>query len=146
MTDLDRLAAPPETLDDDPAVTDLMTERIVAVVAEADLAVALHLMAERGVRHLPVFDGARCVGLVLETDVARLLAAGHREPGVPPLRVADVCRKAPTLSPTARRSAAAASMHAGGIDAVLISDGERLLGILTATDLIRSLATEGGDR
>jgi CBS domain-containing protein len=37
-------------------------------------------------------------------------------------------------------------MHAGGIDAVLISDGERLLGILTATDLIRSLATEGGDR
>jgi CBS domain-containing protein len=141
-----RLAAPPETLDDDPPVTELMTHRIVAIVPEADLSVALRLMAARGVRHLPVLDGTRCVGLVLETDVARVLAGGHPEPGVPPLRVADVCRSTPAVEPTASRSAAARRMHAEGIDAVLVTDGERLVGIVTATDLIRSLATDGGTR
>ncbi|MHA6783106.1 CBS domain-containing protein [Pseudonocardia saturnea] len=141
-----RLDAPPETLDDDPPVTELMTHRIVAIVPEAELSVALRLMAAHGVRHLPVLDGARCVGLVLETDVARLLAGGRPEPGVPPLRVADVCRQVHALEPTASRSDAARGMHAGGIDAVLVADGERLLGIVTATDLIRSLAADGGDR
>ncbi|MBW0133769.1 CBS domain-containing protein [Pseudonocardia abyssalis] len=141
-----RLDAPPEALDDDPPVTELMTHRIVAIVPEADLAVALRLMDAHGVRHLPVLDGERCVGLVLETDVARLLAGGRPEPGVPRLRVADVCRTAPALEPAARRSAAARSMHAGGIDAVLVTDGDRLLGIVTATDLIRSLAADGGNR
>lgn len=141
-----RLAAPPEALDDDPPVTGLMTQRIVAIVPEAELSVALRLMAARGVRHLPVLDGARCVGLVLDTDVARLLAVTRPEPGVPPLRVRDVCRQVPALEPTARRSDAARGMHAGGIDAVLVGDGERLLGIVTATDLIRSLAADGADR
>ena len=141
-----RVAAPPESLDDDPAVTGFMTHRIVAIVPEADLAVALRTMAERRVRHLPVLDDARCVGLVVETDVARLLAGERPEPGVPPMRVADVCRQVPAVEPTASRSAAARSMHTGGIDAVLVVDGERLLGIVTATDLIRSLAAEGGVR
>lgn len=123
-----------------------MTHQIVAIVPEADLSVALRIMAARGVRHLPVLVGARCVGLVLEADVARLLADAHPEPGVPPQRVEDLCRAVPALEPTASRSAAARSMHAGGIDAVLVTDGERLLGIVTATDLIRSLAAEGGVR
>lgn len=141
-----RLDAPPESLDDDPPVTGLMTHRVVAIVPEADLSVALRLMAERGVRHLPVLDGTRCIGLVLDSDVARLLAAGRPEPGVPPQRVRDLCRRVPVVGPGTRRSAAARSMHAGGIDAVLVTDGERLLGILTATDLIRSLAADGVDR
>lgn len=137
-----RLAAPPETLDDDPAVGEFMTRRIVAIVPEAELSVALQLMVAREVRHLPVFEGERCVGLVLDTDVTRLLAIEHRAPGMPPQRVRDVCRQVPAVEPGARRSTVARSMRAGGIDAVLVTDGERLLGIVTATDLIRSLAAE----
>lgn len=123
-----------------------MTHRIVAIVPEAELSVALRLMAARGVRHLPVLDGARCVGIVLDTDVARLLAGTRPEPGVPSPRVRDVCRQVPALEPTASRSDAARSMHERGIDAVLVGDGERLLGIVTATDLVRSLAAGTADR
>ena len=141
-----RLAAPPEVLDDDPPVTSVMTRRIVAIVPDAELGVALRLMAARRVRHLPVLDGTRCLGVVLEADVARLLTVGRPEPGVPPQRVGDVYRRVATLEPTATRSAAARSMHAAGIDAVLVGDDERLLGIVTATDLVRSLAADGVDR
>lgn len=135
-----RIAAPPETLDDDPPVTALMTHRIVAITPDADLAVALRLMSAHGVRHLPVIDGTHCLGVLLETDVARLLAGVRPEPGVPAPRVGALCRLAPALEPTARLSDAARRMHAEGVDAVLVTDGERLLGIVTATDLIRSLA------
>ena len=32
-------------------------------------------------------------------------------------------------------------MHAAGVDACLVVDGERVLGIITATDVLGSLAT-----
>ncbi|WP_300007552.1 CBS domain-containing protein [Pseudonocardia sp.] len=141
-----RLAAPPEAVDDDPPLTAVMTRRIVAIVPDAELAVALRLMAARRVRQLPVLDGTRCLGVVLETDVARLLAARRPEPGVPAQRVGELCRPVPALGPTARRSDAARRMHTEGTDVVLVTDGERLLGILTATDLIRSLAADATRR
>jgi FOG: CBS domain len=134
-----RLAARPETADD-PLVTQFMSTRLVAIVPDASLVIALRLMAVQGVRHLPVLDGSRCVGLVLETDVVRGIATGPDTPGRPPLLVGAQCRPVPTLRPHDRRSAAARRMYATGSDAVLVTDGDELLGIVTATDLIRSLA------
>jgi CBS domain-containing protein len=49
----------------------------------------------------------------------------------------------PALRLTDRRSAAAQQMHAAGTDAVLVTDGPRVLGIVTAVDLIRSLVPSG---
>src|SRR4051794_6690573 len=46
-------AAPPEVVDDDPTVANLMTTPIVAIVPGADLSVALHLLATHRIRHLP---------------------------------------------------------------------------------------------
>ena len=43
-------------------------------------------------------------------------------------------------APGERRSAAARRMHAAGVDACLVADGERVLGIVTATDVLTSLA------
>ena len=44
------------------------------------------------------------------------------------------------MSVDERRSAAARAVLAGDVDAVLVSDGGRLVGIVTTTDLARSLA------
>lgn len=134
------LAAPPETVDDDPLVSALMTDRIVAIVPEARLKVALRLMAAQRVRHLPVVDGDRCVGVLLDTDIAHLLARTPTMTRTPPLTVAEVCRRAPLLSPDDRRTTAATRMHELGIDAALVIDDGRLVGLVTATDIVRSLA------
>ncbi len=132
-----RQDAPPETLDDDPPVSTFMTRRLVGIVPEAALPVALRLMVAGGVRHLLVMDGERCLGLVLEQDVARVLT-GPRTPA--PALVGDLCRRTPRLHPADRRSAAAARMHEAGIDAAVVVGDGRLLGIVTATDVLRSLA------
>ncbi len=138
-----QLAAPPEALDDDPPVTALMSAPVVAITADALLPVALRVMAAEGVRHLPVVSGGRCVGLLLEGELARLLLGPATSPGVPPLPVAEVCRAVPLLAPGDRRSVAARRMHAAGIDAALVLDGDRVVGIVTAVDVLASLAGAG---
>ena len=130
----------PETFDDDPFVTGLMTAPVVAITADARLPVALRVMAAEHVRHLVVVDRGRCVGLLQEGEVARLLLGPATPREVPPLPVGAVCRAAPRLAPGERRSTAARRMHAAGVDACLVADGERVLGIVTATDVLTSVA------
>lgn len=135
------LAAPPETLDEDPPLRDLMTRRLVAITADSDVHVALRLMVAARVRHLPVMDGPGCLGVVFERDVLRGVLEELAQPDRPIL-VGELRRPAPSLRPTDHRSRAAARMATSGEDAVLVRDGERLIGIVTATDVIRSLVRE----
>jgi CBS domain-containing protein len=139
----ERLAAPPDSRDDDPLISTVMTSRIVGITPDAPVATALNLMASAGVRHLPVLDETGCGEVIREADVVRHLAAG---PGFPVDRTATpvglLTRPVASLPMSARRSDAARCMDADGIDVVLVTDGQGLVGIVTATDLVRSLATE----
>lgn len=138
-TDYPRLAAPPETLDDDPPLTELMTRRLVGITPDTSVAVALGLLAEAAVRHLPVLAGRRCIGLIFEHDLVRSLAEGKQGHAA-----AELCRTVPALRPTDRRSSAVRGMHTGGVDAVLVTEGHRLVGLVTATDVVRSLPQAPG--
>lgn len=131
------LAARPDSADDDPFVRTFMTHRLLGIVPGAPIRVALRLMADHGVHHLPVMDGPRCAAVVTETDLVR----GSVLPGA---TVADVCRPVPAVHPGDRRSATARTMAAAGADAVIVVDGDRVLGLVTATDLVRSLAADPG--
>jgi len=141
MTHPPRLAAPPEALDDDPPISQVMTTHLVAITPDCPLSTALHVLASTGVRHLPVVEGNRCSGMVLEADLIRYLAGGSMSSldhaTVP---VSTLSRSAAPVSVSARRSNAARRMQTENTDAVLVTDGDRLVGIVTATDLIRSLA------
>jgi CBS domain-containing protein len=135
-------AARPEAADDeDPFVEDLMTTPVVAIVPDAPLLVALRLLATHRVRHLPVMDGARCTGMIFDADVAHLLA--WLPTTVPSRCAADLCKFAPVVDARDRRSTAAARMRDADVDAALVVVGERLIGIVTSTDLIRSIADPG---
>lgn len=138
-----RLDAPPETRDTDPLVREIMTTGLVAITADSDLLIAARLLAARSVRHLPVMDGADCRGVLLEIDVIQALATANNPMVRPPLVAGALCRPVATVRPTQPRSAAARRMRDTGVDAVLVRAGESVVGILTATDLIRSLAADG---
>ena len=118
-----------------------MVRDVVAIAAEARVPTAMQLMASRGVRHLPVVERGRCVGMLVEADLIRHLA---RAPG--PLNAAvtvtvgELRRPSRELSPTARISEAAHQMSLDASDAVLVIEQGRVLGIVTATDLVRMLA------
>jgi CBS domain-containing protein len=136
-----RLAAPPEAIDDDPLVSSVMSREVVAIEAEARLPTALHVMATTGVRHLPVLDRDRCLGMLVETDLVRCLAQDARPFATgATASLRQLYRPAPELPPTARVSDAARHMSADVLDAVLVTEHGRILGIVTATDLVRLLA------
>ncbi|GAA0922310.1 hypothetical protein GCM10009559_05690 [Pseudonocardia zijingensis] len=127
-----------------------MTTRILGITADADLMSALRLMAERGVQHLPVFDGPRCCGLLFEIDIVEHLAVGEpaqRSTGP----IAHLVRPAAAVTTAARRSDVARAMQETRLDAVLVTEHGRLAGIVTTTDVIASLASpaaqhpSGGD-
>ncbi len=126
--------APPEILDDDPLVDEVMTDRIVAITPDAPLGTALRLMASGDVRHLPVMAGVHCAGIVVEADVVRALAVGGAR------TVGPLARPVRRVPITARRSVVAGAVLDGGVDAVLVEHRGRLVGIVTTTDLVRSLA------
>lgn len=136
-----RLAAPPDVLDDDPRVSSVMSRDVVAIDAEAWLSTALQVMATMGIRHLPVVDRGRCVGVLVEGDLVRCLAQDARPFGAGVMAtVRHLCRPAPEMPPIARVSDAARQMSADVSDVVLVTEHGRVLGIVTATDLVRLLA------
>ena len=136
-----RLAAPPEALDEDPPLSTVMSRDVVAIDAEARLPTALQVMATTGVRHLPVFDRGRVLGMLVETDLIRCLAAEGRPFATSvTITLRQLYRPAPELPSTARVSDAARLMSADVSDAVLVTEHGRVLGIVTATDLVRLLA------
>jgi CBS domain-containing protein len=70
VTERDLTAAIAEGID--PAITrvvEYMTEEPVTVAPDDDLEVAARRMAELGVRHLPVVDGGRLVGVLSIRDL-----------------------------------------------------------------------------
>jgi CBS domain-containing protein len=127
----------------DPRISTLMTGRVVAVLPGTRLIDALRVMDSAGVRHLPVIEGNRCVGLLAEIDMLRqLVMQGLLRPRCTMrLTVGEVCRRpAPVVPIWSTRAIAAQVMLATGSDAVVVLDNERLLGIVTAYDLAASLA------
>ena len=141
LTSKPQLAAPPETLDEDPPLSAVMSREVVAIDAEARVPTALQVMATTGVRHLPVVDRGRFLGVLVEGDLIRHLACEARPFGAGiTATMRQLYRPAAELPPTARVSDAARHMSADVSDAVLVTDHGRVLGIVTATDLVRLLA------
>jgi CBS domain-containing protein len=130
----------------DPVITTLMTSRVVAVSPGMALIEALRVMDSAGVRHLPVVEGTRCVGLLTEVDVLRQLVthALVQPESTARLTTAEVCRRpAPVVPVWATRATAAHVMLALGIDAVIVLKDDHIHGIVTTSDLAASLVEHG---
>ena len=116
----------------------VMTPAVLGIVPAASLEVALRMMVEAGVRHLPVVDRGRCVGLLHESDILwRLWSTG----GATSSRAAAVARSpVVAVATTDDLRTIARRMADAETDAALVVEEGRIVGIVTATDLVRRLA------
>jgi acetoin utilization protein AcuB len=101
------------------------------------IATARDVMARHSIRHLPVMDGGRLVGVVTDRDIKLILDPGL---GAPPegKTVGDVCVSrvyvVDLMEPLDRVLLHMAEYHIGS--ALVMKDG-RLVGIFTVTDACR---------
>ena len=122
----------------DTPVEAIMSAPLITAPADLDLLSARQLVEEKGIRHLVITDGAgRLTGIVSDTDFRlHLGSAAFRH-----LRTLEgiMDRKIPHLAPDARLDEAIARMLEDGADYLIVSEGDRPLGILTERDVPRLL-------
>ncbi|MEO7838113.1 MAG: CBS domain-containing protein [Anaerolineales bacterium] len=55
----------------DTSISDVMTSKVISINADEPLEECMALMLEKSIRHLPVFDGNKLLGLVSVRDVLK---------------------------------------------------------------------------
>jgi len=116
-----------------PTAKDLMTPLPVAVDAGAPVSKAVELLASLDIRHVPVVDASGAVvGMISDRDVAGEVDA--KAPVTSVMSAPAICASA-----EADVKAIAKLMVDHKIGAVAITSGERLVGIVSYVDVLRSL-------
>lgn len=123
-------------------VKDSMTRGVVVLSPETTAGEALALCRERRIRHLPVLEAGRLVGIVSDRDL-RSAAPGLGDPArasaLEKIRVSEVMtRDVVTTRPDDPIEEAANRMREKRIGCLPVED-ERLVGILTSSDVMEAL-------
>jgi len=118
-------------------VSDLMSRDVKTITPEASMQEAAVVMGQRHIGSLIVVVGGEPTGIVTERDLlSKVIAAGLKAEEV---RVRDVMSSPlMTVSPTATVKEAAQTMLAKK-GRLAVFDNSRLVGVITASDLIRSM-------
>jgi len=126
-------------------IADVMQPNVVTVTPETSVPEAMRMMRERRIRHLPVVEDGRLVGIISDRDVklaspspATSLESHELLYLLDRLQVREVMRSMViTLPPNATVVEAARIMIDEKIGAVAVTESGRLVGILTETDVLR---------
>jgi acetoin utilization protein AcuB len=108
-----------------------MSASLVTIGPDDNLETARHRMAVASIRHLPVVGAGRLVGILSDID----LPAHSGRLADTPVHVA-MTPDPITIAADAMIDAAARLMLARRVRALPVVDGERLVGILSATDIL----------
>lgn len=121
-----------------------MTSEVVTASSGTTLADALALMQERRIRHLPVVEDGRVTGIVSDRDVRGAAPPAGSMPDEERLRflrehrLGEIMRKEViSVDPTTPVEEAARLMATRKIGCLPVLDSDRLVGMLTASDLLR---------
>jgi acetoin utilization protein AcuB len=116
-----------------------MTPLPHTIGVEQSLDEAHHVMRAHRIRHLPVLEGGKLVGVVSQRDFALIESL----PGVNPKEVpvedamtADVY----VVSPRDRLAKVARTMADRRLGSAVVMDGEKVVGVFTVTDACAALA------
>ena len=117
-----------------------VTRDLVALDAAAPCSEAARLMARENIGAIAVRDGDEVVGLVTERDLVTRVLAGGADAELPIRRAmrSDV----PSVRPTATEAECTALMRDHGTRHLLVTDGERTVGIISMRDVIRLMLAE----
>lgn len=121
-------------------VQKMMTTSMKAVDSTTRLSEAFKIMHDNHIRHLPVLEGDKLVGIVSDRD---LLSHASKESGtlVFPRKAIEtvMSRELITCSPTTSFEDALKMVLERGVSSLPVVDGGSLVGIVTSKDLLNHL-------
>ena len=125
-----------------------MTPHVITTGHQAAASEALYKMESHAIKRLPVLDPhQRVVGILHRDDLFRTLFINKDDPPVSQLMAESVV----TIAPDAPLEEAAMRMEEHHISGLPVVEGERLVGIITESDLFKAFVRvmgllEGGQR
>ncbi|MBI3404821.1 MAG: CBS domain-containing protein [Acidobacteria bacterium] len=129
-------------------VREYMTSPAASIGRDARLLDAALTMRRSGFRHLPIVDGERLVGIITDRDIQRFapsLLGNVSQEEYNAIFEETPLEKVMTKNPisvsadTTPMGEAAAILHDKKLGCVPVVDGEKLIGIITVTDMLRLL-------
>lgn len=115
-----------------------MTASVHTIGMESTLPQARDLMQQHGIRHLPVVDGSKLVGLLSDRDLARL--EGFPMVDFNLVSVPDAMSDEPyVVSPDAIARDVFRTMHEKRYGSALVAEDGKVIGVFTTTDALRVL-------
>ena len=136
-------------------VKDSMTREVVVLPPQATAGEALAICRERRIRHLPVLEDRRLVGIVSDRDLRSATSAlgdPARAEALGRIAVSEVmAREVTTATPEDPIEAAANAMREKKIGCLPVVEGDALVGIISSSDVMEALvylmgAHEPGNR
>lgn len=110
-----------------------------SIGVEQSLKTAKTMLEEHNIRHLPVQQGGKLVGILSDRDIHHVVAVDKKSPDQ--IKVADAFTPEPyVVSPATNVDEVARRMAADHIGCALILEKEKLVGIFTTVDACRTLA------
>ena len=121
-----------------PEVREHMTTSPLTIAPTSSLSKAVRTMRDNRVRHLPVVDRGRVVGVLSQRDILIMESL----PGVNPteVRVEEaMVRDVFTVAPEAPVGEVIETMIDRKLGSTIVCEGERVLGVFTTIDALRAL-------
>jgi acetoin utilization protein AcuB len=116
-------------------VNDWMIKNVVTIGSDSSVFQALSLMKKKAVRHLPVVDAGKFVGLITSTDVKQAILTGMLET----LRVGDVMMNNPvTVTRETTLEEASRIIYEQKVGSLPVVEKGKVLGILTTIDILKA--------
>jgi CBS domain-containing membrane protein len=131
-------------------VREVMTTAVMTLKLNDTLRLADDMMNLAHIRHFPVMDGERLAGVIGQADLLHAsMASLVRQRGessrdaLGTVLVKNVMKPAITATPDTLIHEAAQIMVERGVECLLVLEGEKLVGLVSRTDLLRELAEKG---
>ena len=129
-------------------IKDHMTAPVISISASTSLAETHKIMADNKVRRLPVVEDDRLIGIVSLNDVLEAKPSGASSLSVwelnylvANLKIKDImCSNVFSIAPNATIGDAAKMMLDKKFSGIPVTDGSKLVGIITESDIFRMLA------
>ena len=129
-------------------VSTIMTANVIKLNVTDSLAKAERLFKEKNIRHIPVMNGTKIIGMLSYTDLLKISIADTLDENeeVVDVTVYDVftiqqvmAKNLVCIAPETTIKEAAEILATREFHALPVTEGDNLAGILTTTDLIRYL-------
>ncbi|MFQ5970639.1 MAG: CBS domain-containing protein [Nitrososphaerales archaeon] len=122
-------------------VADYMTHNPVTVTSDASLPYAVKIMAKRGIGNLIVIENGKTIGLITEREILQHLIFNKEEIRNIPVKD-EITKSFARITPSTNIIDAAKEMISKKVR-LLVFDNENLLGVVTASDLVRAFKKTG---